>query len=886
MTEPVDVVQAALSSLSLDGGLQVWDNDIGPYVEMASGLNADGQADLVVLLIEAAAAEVAARIEVEARAQDPQKGLIYAYRFMRCSDLASRLLRRKLPWSADRVVAALNGICETRGAWALSKGPVTALVRAVEKHWAELRAEPRVIAALEAVSAHLSKSARLQSKTPLRDIAQLLGGETSLDIEPGEAWADAVIESVRQLTGDRKRDWCELIAHCGSTSGAKPSAKWIKKASELIERIGRESVDAAILDWLPLVDKPRTQVMMGPAYEWIDGRYEVRQVEIMRDQIIDPHMDVLKGLCWIASQRESEAMARVLGALAVSCYRKVPGVGPRAVRVGNAAVNALGWMPGRGALGQLAMLVVKVKFGTAQKLINKALDAAAEREGLPRDEIEEMAVPSYGLDEVGLAEQAMGEHTAVLAVTGTVGAKATTLTWRNAKGKASKSVPAAVKRDHAEDLKELKASIKDIQKMLPAQRDRIDALFLERKTWAMPTWRERYLDHPLVGTLARRMVWLLNDGDHEVAAAWLAEDPDGPAHGPGGLVDVEGKPIEIDPEATTVSLWHPISPDAQPGSTETRDDVLTWRSFFEDRGIQQPFKQAHREVYLLTDAERNTEVYSNRFAAHVIRQHQFHALAAQRGWKNRLRLMVDDEYPPAHRVLETWGLRAEFWIEGVGDDWHADYVLDSGAFRYLATDQVRFYDIRARQNSAHAGGGRYEMWGSGDDPENHPLRIDRVPPIVLSEVLRDVDLFVGVGSIGNNPEWQDGGPDGAFRDYWQSYSFGELSGTAKTRRDFLQRIVPRLKIADACTVTDKFLVVLGKKRTYKIHLGSGNILMEPNDQYLCIVPNSSMEAGPKGQKLFLPFEGDRTLAIILSKAFLLAADDKITDRTILSQINR
>jgi hypothetical protein len=28
-------------------------------------------------------------------------------------------------------------------------------------------------------------------------------------------------------------------------------------------------------------------------------------------------------------------------------------------------------------------------------------------------------------------------------------------------------------------------------------------------------------------------------------------------------------------------------------------------------------------------------------------------------------------------------------------------------------------------------------------------------------------------------------------------------------------------------------VVKGELRTYRIHLGSGNILMEPNDQYLC-----------------------------------------------------
>jgi hypothetical protein len=78
-------------------------------------------------------------------------------------------------------------------------------------------------------------------------------------------------------------------------------------------------------------------------------------------------------------------------------------------------------------------------------------------------------------------------------------------------------------------------------------------------------------------------------------------------------------------------------------------------------------------------------------------------------------------------------------------------------------------------------------------------------------------------------------------------------------------------------------VVRGKLRTYKIHLGSGNILMEPNDQYLCIVPaRDPVSAG--SERLFLPFEGDATLSIVLSKAFLLAADDAITDPTIVRQI--
>jgi hypothetical protein len=62
--------------------------------------------------------------------------------------------------------------------------------------------------------------------------------------------------------------------------------------------------------------------------------------------------------------------------------------------------------------------------------------------------------------------------------------------------------------------------------------------------------------------------------------------------------------------------------------------------------------------------------------------------------------------------------------------------------------------------------------------------------------------------------------------------------------------------------------------------------MEPKDQYLCIVParNSGIEGGR--EKLFVPFEGDQTLSIILSKAFLLADDKKITDATITRQLKK
>lgn len=60
--------------------------------------------------------------------------------------------------------------------------------------------------------------------------------------------------------------------------------------------------------------------------------------------------------------------------------------------------------------------------------------------------------------------------------------------------------------------------------------------------------------------------------------------------------------------------------------------------------------------------------------------------------------------------------------------------------------------------------------------------------------------------------------------------------------------------------------------------------MAPNDQYLCVVPDRSKK--DVGSDVFLPFEVDTGLSVIISKALLLDEDDKIKDSTITSQIKQ
>lgn len=703
---------------------------------------------------------------------------------------------------------------------------------------------------LVALDGQITDARYAPSEEMERIVQGLLGDGPWRVLSPCEAWSETALAEFLEPCPPDSEKWFALLRHCHGATNSRPTAKWLKAGTALLEDVGKPAFTSQLLNWLPKVDRGRVRPTLGMSWENVDERQRMHEV----------NATVLRGLLWLCPLVNTSELTRLLGQVAKSAYRKIRGLGPRATKVGNAAVYALSEIGSEDSVGQLAMLKARVKFAPALKEIEKAFNATAAALNVPVDEVEEMAVPAYGLTEVGRCTESFGDYTAELTVTGT---SSTEIAWLKADGKRQQSVPAVVKEKFAEELKELQAAAKDIQRMLPAQRERIDGLFLQQKRWPFAVWRERYLDHPLVGVLARRLLWVFTDGKKNTTGIWFN----------GQLVDIDLKPVKDLGAETTVTLWHPIGRDL--------DEIVGWRAWLDAQQIQQPFKQAHREVYVLTDAERRTNTYSNRFAAHLLKQHQFNALAALRGWKNKLRLLVDAEFPPATRVLPQWGLRAEFWIEGAGDNYGTD-TNETGTFLRVATDQVRFYPVEAAQRTAHAGGGGYHAGHRQGDGQ--PMPLEEVPALVFSEIMRDVDLFVGVASVGNDQAWADGGPEGRYRDYWQSYSFGELAATAQTRKDVLQRLIPRLKIAGQCSFADKFLVVKGSLRTYKIHLGSGNILMEPNDQYLCIVPDRGGASAKAGEKVFLPFEGDGTLSIILSKAFLLVDDAKIKDETILRQI--
>ena len=642
---------------------------------------------------------------------------------------------------------------------------------------------------------------------------------------PSDALGRHLSTWVAGLTSAQAATWLPLLRQWQQASASQPSAKFEQALADALAALGPDTLREALRPLLATLAarRPMPEVLLP------NTSHSHERLTYL-DQRTVP---VARGLLWSLRPVLDAGLLALIAELLPHCYQVLPGQGVAAVGLGNTAMQVLA---GAGLPGVATLVRVRptIRHAGALGRLDELLAEAARQAGLTPDEVEDLAIPDFGLSQ-GSTETTLGDYTATLAL---VAGKAE-LRWAK-DNKPLKSVPAALKANHPTEVKALQARLKELQQTYTAQRDRLDRSLRTGRRLAWPYFAERYLGHGLLRELVQPLIWRIHhpDGTHHDA---LCLDNEWRA--------ASGQPVPAPTEVDFLALWHPVQAQA---------DVLAWRALLDGKELRQPIRQAFREVYLLTPPEAAIRTYSNRFAAHILRQHQFNSLTKLRGWRYGLLGAYDKGYDTATADLELpgLGLRAEFWVSEVSapDSWNA-----TGIFHYVSTDQVRF--VRGL---------------------DQVVPLPEVPAVVFSEVMRDVDLFVGVASVGNDPQWRDNGGLPQYRDYWESYSFGELSEVAKTRHLALERLLPRLKIGQVSELTERFLRVRGHRHVYKIHLGSGNILMEPNDQYLCIVPDRS--APDPTANLFLPFEGDAVLSIILSKAQLLMHDDKITDATILRQL--
>jgi hypothetical protein len=247
-----------------------------------------------------------------------------------------------------------------------------------------------------------------------------------------------------------------------------------------------------------------------------------------------------------------------------------------------------------GAMGtDLALSLVgrMSRSSLRQYMKDRAVELLAEiasNRGLTTDELEDRTAPELGLDEHGSMRLDFGprsfrvgfdEHLRPFAQT-EAGERLDALP------RASKSDDAALAKAAGEAWKTLKS---EAEKVARDQIARLERMMGEERRVEAEVFRDAFVAHPLVGHLAKRLVWGAFDASGALLETFrVAEDR--------SLATVEDEPYAL-PDTARVGVIHPYALRDQPGL------AARWGQVLSDYAILQPFAQLGRPVLSLAPAD-------------------------------------------------------------------------------------------------------------------------------------------------------------------------------------------------------------------------------------------------------------------------------------------
>ncbi|WP_327151206.1 DUF4132 domain-containing protein [Nocardia sp. NBC_01329] len=171
-----------------------------------------------------------------------------------------------------------------------------------------------------------------------------------------------------------------------------------------------------------------------------------------------------------------------------------------------------------------------------------------------------------------------------------------------------------------------------------------------------------------------------------------------------------------------VTAVHPVE-------LHERRVLADWQAEIVRSRLQQPVKQAFRELYVLTPAEREAGEVSRRFAGQTVDGRVAGQLLSGRGW------FTHGEYDD-HQATRAVGGGL---IAALRCDFHGYFGMGD-----VVVGDVRFLTI------GHRDAGRYGPPTGSGSVGGTPVPLVDVPPVVFSEVMRDLDLVVSVA--GTEPQ--------------------------------------------------------------------------------------------------------------------------------------
>jgi hypothetical protein len=550
--------------------------------------------------------------------------------------------------------------------------------------------------------------------------------------------------------------------------------------------------------------------------------------------------DLARGAVWAAGILKEPWAPRLLERVARRYMRESQGrsvhhVTVRGEKVPMACIYALARYGDDQAFVVLSRLSQTFGNRTFLKRIYATLEPVARERGMTVDELLETVTPDYGFDSDGVVDVLVKEGAARIELDDRSGAN---LSLTHIETTDHQPLTSEAELDTGQSL------LSEIRGSTRAVRRRIEAMFAVKRSFDGTVFKDQYVTHALAGWFGRRLIWQVDSPSDGPFIGIPATKRDG------SLVGLDGErrfPISDG----HMSLWHPIDAELS--------DVDAARRLVFDLGITQPAGQAWRETFHPDDLELTTQLFTNRYAGHVLRHKAFFGMARSRGWAGGYLTneWTGGQTSRCERAFADRGIRAVWFVAAM--DWET---------------------IDRRVDLCVTGRLQFEVVG---EDQSVPIPISDVPARVFSEALRDLDQIVSGCTVATDPAWLEKvAVEQMLSDYWERVASDGLGTYVSTRRQIIEVLIAAGMLEGQVEASTSGLLVAGTRGNYQIDFGTGNVRCESNGKWLAFGRSTSQTTVPDSVRL--PMSDDEVLDRIIARATLLVHDDAVTDRVLLRQL--
>jgi hypothetical protein len=358
------------------------------------------------------------------------------------------------------------------------------------------------------------------------------------------------------------------------------------------------------------------------------------------------------------------------------------------------------------ALQMLLSIARRHRTNAVQVLAQALVERIADERGWTTDELADRTIPTAGLDERGILDLEIGSRPYQARLDAE-----DVLTLYNPDGKVVKNLPQVSegpdKESAAEAKKALSNAKKELKQVHEFQAKRLyEALCIGRR-WQLAEWRRFLLEHPIVGRLVQRLVWLGLDAQGEIVGSFRPlEDL--------SLTDSSDNAVDL-ASFIAVRLAH--------RSLFTGEQSEAWKQHLADYKIEPLFNQLDRPV-LASAAGASIDDRTG----YVVEAFKLRSATQKLGYE---RAQAEDGGWFTQYIKPFTGIGINAVIEFTGSPLPEEN-------RAVALLETKFVRARKGQRSGYGA----------------QIALNEVPSVLLSEVWNDLHQIAGVG-IGFAADWRN-----------------------------------------------------------------------------------------------------------------------------------